>query len=259
MRDTGPYTAVGILSWPPAPAGEEESWPTYLWRAARPAAAYCLFKSGLISPKLRHIVNMAPSPPATLRFHRKIGHCQIELQILADSHIQFCFKRHIATKLHLLKVGFGNNTSLHKLAQFSHLLSQTFFSQSQVFEPSWWSKCLTSRCTARSCRSQCTTSSPPTSSPSSSSSSRTRTTKWGKPARQRFSSCWSKGWWTRQMWRSRWARFNRRQRITFISIGENLLDNIYQNHLTSKLCFEISVKTGWYNLNDCSSVPRTQQ
>ena len=44
----------------------------------------------LISPKLRHIVNMAPSPPATLRFHRKIGHCQIEPQILAVSHIQFC-------------------------------------------------------------------------------------------------------------------------------------------------------------------------
>ena len=81
---------------------------TYLRRAAPPA--YCLFKSGLISPKLRHIVNMAPSPPATLRFHRKIGHCQIELQILADSHIQFCFKQHIATKLHLLKVGFGNTS-----------------------------------------------------------------------------------------------------------------------------------------------------
>ena len=30
----------------------------------------------------------------------------------------------------------------------------------------------------------------------------------------------------------------------FIRIGKNLWDNIYQNHLTSKLCFEISVKTG---------------
>ena len=116
-----------------------------------------------------------------------------------------------------------------------------FLSQNRAFERSWWSRCPTSRCTARSCPTRCTRSSPPTSSPSSSSSSRTRTTKCGKPARRPCLFFSSRGWSTRLMSRSRWARSK-------IDVNDQHWEEfggqyISHNHLTPKLCFEISVKT----------------
>ena len=161
---------------------EEEFWPTYLGEAG--LAAYCLFKSGLISSKLRHIVNTAPSLPPVSSWNRSMPDGLIDSYRLTLHSFPIC---QIMSWLHI--------------SDWNH-----FLSQNRAFERSWWSRCPTSRCTARSCPTRCTRSSPPTSSPSSSSSSRTRTTKCGKPARPRCLFFSSRGWSTRPMWRSRWAR-----------------------------------------------------
>ena len=209
---------------------EEEFWPTYLCEAG--LAAYCLFKSGLISSKLRHIVNTAPS----LRFHREIGQCQMDPEILIDSH-----------SIHFLSVRLCHD--------HIYRTETIFFSQNRAFERSWWSKFPTSRCTARSCPTRCTRSSPPTSSPSSSSSSLTRTTKCGKPARQRCLSFSSRGWSTRPMWRSRWARseidVNASQRSAMRGIWWTIYPTI--TWLLNSVLKYLLRPARWYNLNGCSS------